>query len=140
MHQLCFADIEISTSRKPRRIAIKLDELNKIINWADILDVIKVVDRTDKKTGGALHKYLLVKLKMLFLQHIYYLSDPELEDQVNDRLSFQNFIAIDFRTTVPDYRTIWRFRERLIEEGINDKLFDVNQRVLIQHYKQFNFG
>jgi len=23
-----------------------------------------------------------------------------------------------------DYTTIWRFRDRLIEEGINDKLFD----------------
>lgn len=27
-------------------------------------------------------------------------------------------------TTIPDYTTIWRFRERLIEEQLNDKLFD----------------
>jgi len=40
-------------------------------------------------------------------------------------MSFQKFIGIDFRTTVPDYTTIWRFRERLIEEGINDKLFEM---------------
>ncbi len=125
MHQLSFAEIEISSSRKQSRIAMKLEKLNKIINWADILEIVKVVDRTDKKTGGAPHKDLLVKVKMLFLQHIYNLSDPELEDQVNDRLSFQKFIGIDFRTTVPDYTTIWRFRERLIKEEINDKLFEM---------------
>lgn len=125
MHQLSFAEIEISSSRKPSRIAMKLEKLNKIITWTDILEVVKVVDRTDKQTGGAPHKDLLVKVKMLFLQHLYNLSDPELEDQVNDRLSFQKFIGIDFRTTVPDYTTIWRFRERLIEEGINDKLFEM---------------
>jgi IS5 family transposase len=61
---------------------------------------------------------------MLFLQYLYNLSDPELEDQVNDRLSFQNFVGVSFTTTIPDYTTIWRFRERLIEMKLNDKLFD----------------
>jgi len=98
MHQLSFAEIEISSSRKQSRIAMKLEKLNKIINWADILEIVKVVDRTDKKTGGAPHKDLLVKVKMLFLQHIYNLSDPELEDQVNViskvyRNRFQNYCA-----------------------------------------------
>lgn len=61
---------------------------------------------------------------MLFLQHLYNLSDPELEDQVNDRLSFQKFAGIDFSTTVPDYTTIWRFKERLTKEGVNDLIFE----------------
>jgi len=67
----------------------------------------------------------LVKIKMLFIQHLYNLSDPELEDQVNDRLSFQKFTGIDFNTTVPDYSTIWRFKERLVEEKLNDQLFEL---------------
>jgi len=36
----------------------------------------------------------LLKVKMLFLQYLYNLSNPELEDQVNDRLSFQKFVGI----------------------------------------------
>ncbi len=123
MYQLSFADIEVSANRKPSRIAKKLEKINEIVNWEEILSIVKVVDRTDKHKGGAPHKDLLVKVKMLFLQYLYNLSDPELEDQVNDRLSFQKFIGIGFRTTIPDYTTIWRFRERLIEEKINDKLF-----------------
>ncbi len=125
MSQLSFADIEISRSRKPSRILTKLEKINKIVKWDSILELVKVVDRTNQRTGGAPHKDMLLKVKMLFLQHLYNLSDPELEDQVNDRLSFQKFIGIDFRTTIPDYTTIWRFRERLVEEGLNEKIFEM---------------
>jgi IS5 family transposase len=87
------------------------------------LEVVSIVDRTDKVKGGCPHKDLLVKVKMLFLQTLYNLSDPELEDQVNDRLSFQRFVGLDMSTSVPDYTTIWRFRDRLSEEGVGGQLF-----------------
>ena len=124
MSQLTFADIIIEGTRKRSRISNKLEKINKIVDWEDILSLVQVVDRTDKRKGGAPHKDLLVKVKMLFLQYLYNLSDPELEDQVNDRLSFQNFVGLSFTTTIPDYTTIRRFRERLIEKNLNDKLFD----------------
>jgi len=124
MTQLTFADIAIEDKRKKSRISTKLEKINKIVNWNDILSIVRVVDRTDKHIGGAPHKDLMVKVKMIFLQYLYNLSDPELEDQVNDRLSFQRFVGIGFTTTIPDYTTIWRFRERLIEENLNDKLFE----------------
>ena len=125
MGQLSFADMVIKTTRKKSRITVKLDAINRIVNWNDVLSLVKVVDLTDRKTGGAPHIDLLVKVKMLFLQYLYNLSDPELEDQVNDRLSFQSFIGLDLSTTVPDYTTIWRFRERLIENKLNDRLFEL---------------
>lgn len=125
MGQLTFADIAIKDKRKKSRISTKLEKINKIVNWDDILSIVRVVDRTDRRTGGAPHKDLLVKVKMLFLQYLYNLSDPELEDQVNDRLSFQSFAGVSFTATIPDYTTIWRFRERLIEKKLNDKLFDM---------------
>jgi len=133
MNQLTFADIAIKDKRKKSRITAKLEKINKIVNWDDILSIVQVVDRTDKRSGGAPHKDLLVKVKMLFLQYLYNLSDPELEDQVNDRLSFQNFVGISFTSTIPDYTTIWRFRERLIEMHLNDKLFDTILGYLESH-------
>jgi IS5 family transposase len=110
-------------NRKISRVSSKLEKINSIIDWEQVLELIKVVDRTDSVKGGAPHKDLLVKVKMLFLQTLYNLSDPELEDQVNDRLSFQKFVGADMSTTIPDYSTIWRFRDRLSQEGIGDKLF-----------------
>jgi len=52
-------------------------------------------------------------VKLLVLQQWYGLSDPELERQVDDRLSFQRFLG--FPEKAPDYSTVWRFRERLAE-------------------------
>jgi len=78
MHQLSFADMAIADKRKTSRISKKLGKINEIVNWKEILEIVRVVDRTDKRKGGAPHKDLLVKVKMLFLQYLYNLSDPEL--------------------------------------------------------------
>jgi len=125
MRQLSFSDIELSQSRKPSRVSTKLEKVNVIVDWGQVLELVQVVDKTNSIIGGAPHRNLLTKVKMLFLQHLYNLSDPELEDQVNDRLSFQHFAGIDYTTTVPDFTTIWRFKESLIQQGLMDKLFDL---------------
>lgn len=125
MKQRSFADLQIEQYRKPSRISVKLEKIDALVDWQAILELIKVVDKTQQGVGGAPHKDLLSKVKMLFLQYLYNLSDPELEDQVNDRLSFQKFAGINYETTVPDFTTIWRFKEALIKEGVMDKLFDL---------------
>jgi IS5 family transposase len=48
-------------------------------------------------------------LKILVLQNWYNLSDQEMEFQLADRISFQHFID---SAEIPDFSTIWRFRER----------------------------
>jgi IS5 family transposase len=66
---------------------------------------------------------IVVSLKCLILQYLYDLSDPALEDALIDRLSFQRFVGITFDTDIPDYSTIWRFRERLIKAGLLETIF-----------------
>ena len=65
---------------------------------------------------------------MLVLQSWYGLSDPELERQVADRLSFQRFLG--FPETLPDYSTVWQFRERLAESGRDRLVWEELQRQL----------
>ena len=121
---MSFADVELEGSRKKSRVSAKLDRIDGIVDWDRVLALVRKVDRTGK-TGGAPHRDLLCKVKMLFLQHLYNLGDPELEDQVNDRLSFQRFAGIGHTTTVPDFTTIWRFKEALVRGGLMDGLFDL---------------
>lgn len=130
IRQYTFADMEVNRSRKASRVSSKLAKINSIVDWEKILELVQIVDKTDSIKGGCPHRDLLVKVKMIFLQSLYNLSDPELEDQVNDRLSFQKFVGLDFSSTVPDYSTIWRFRERLIKENINDKIFNMILQIL----------
>ncbi len=63
-----------------------------------------------------------VLLRIMILQHLYGLSDPQAEEQLKDRLSFQKFVQLDTHETVPDETTICRFRQRLIECGLHEEL------------------
>jgi IS5 family transposase len=63
-----------------------------------------------------------VLLRVMILQHLYGLSDPQAEEQLKDRLSFQKFVQLDAHETVPDETTICRFRQRLITCGLHEQL------------------
>ena len=63
-----------------------------------------------------------VLLRIMILQHLYGLSDPQVEEQIKDRLSFQRFIQLDTHEAVPDETTICRFRQRLIECHLHEQL------------------
>jgi hypothetical protein len=107
MSQLSFADIELGSIRKPSRIIVRLAKLTTIVNWDKVCELVKEIDYTNTCVGGRTAKDILSKINLLFLQHLHNLSDPELEDQVNDRLSFEKFAGIDYTTSIPDYTTIW---------------------------------
>jgi IS5 family transposase len=55
---------------------------------------------------------------------LYNISDDLTEYQINDRLSFQRFLGLALCDTVPDAKTIWHFREELIQGKVLNTLFD----------------
>jgi IS5 family transposase len=55
-------------------------------------------------------------------------SDPELESQINDRISFKSFLRLPFDMTSPDHSTFSRFRKRLSEKAMTQ----INSEVLKQ--------
>jgi IS5 family transposase len=76
-------------------------------------------------TGGRPACRVGVLLRVMILQHIYNLSDPQAEEQIKDRLSFQKFIQLDTQEAVPDETTICRFRQRLIECHLHEQLLEM---------------
>ena len=71
-----------------------LDNLDQIIDWQPLVKEISVIDKTDSKTGDRPRKNPLWVIKATFLQSLFSVSDPQLEDQLIDRLSFQRFVGI----------------------------------------------
>jgi len=53
------------------------------------------------------------------------LIDDQIEYQVNNRMNFMRFLDITISDDVPDSKTVWNFREKLIDLGIIDDLFSV---------------
>jgi hypothetical protein len=59
---------------------------------------------------------------MLVLQQLFNLSDNELEFQVNDKRSFEEFVGLGVMNSIPDATTVAFFRERLRRAGVIEEL------------------
>lgn len=73
--------------------------------------------------GAKPYDYVLM-FKIVVLQRIYHLSDPQTEYQIRDRLSFRDFLGLASGDKVPDEKTIWAFKEELTKKGLFGQLFD----------------
>jgi IS5 family transposase len=69
-------------------------------------------------------KQALMMLKALLLQQWYGLSDADLEEALNDRMSFRRFVGLGLEEAAPDHTTLCRFRNELAKEGVSEKLFE----------------
>lgn len=70
-------------------------------------------------------------LKMYCLQLWFGLSDPGLEEEIYDRISFQRFLDIDLlNDRIPDETTLLRFRHLLEENELQEKLFELTNKKL----------
>lgn len=113
---------------KVKGLGDRLELMKHEIDWQKFVPIIKGVFHDNEIIGGRPHTDEIVIARILLLQGCYNLSDPELEFQINDRLSFRNFIG--FPEKVPDFTTIWKIRERLNELGAKDLIWIELQRQL----------
>ena len=78
--------------------------------------------------GGRINIDVVLMIKLLALQLMYGLSDPELERKANDKISFLRFLG--FPKKVPDQTTVWYFRERLSKTKKDKAIWKELQRQL----------
>ena len=111
-----------------RKNGDRLAEVEALIDWEAFRPLIAGLYHNKTPWGGRPNVDEVVMVKLLVLQQWYGLSDPELERQVDDRLSFQRFLG--FPEKAPDYSTVWQFRERLAESGKDRAIWMELQRQL----------
>ena len=114
--------------QKIQKLGDKLAKIEPLIDWKAFTPIIQPLYHNKGPQGGRPNIDPVVMVKLLVLQQWYGLSDPELERQVADRLSFQRFLG--FPETLPDYSTVWQFRERLAESGRDKLVWEELQRQL----------
>lgn len=66
----------------------------------------------------------LMMFKALLLQQWYGLSDPGLEEALCDRMSFRRFVGLSADQGSPDHATLWRFRQALGRQGLDQAAFE----------------
>lgn len=133
MRQQTFADEAFERYRKATRREVFLDEMDKIIPWKDLGEVIAPF--YPKPEGAGRPPVGLERmLRIHFLQHWFNLSDPAVEEALYDSRAMRRFVGIDLgREPVPDETTILKFRHLLEAHNLGGQLF-----VLIGQYLEEN--
>jgi IS5 family transposase len=108
----------------------QLDRLNELVKWYRFE---KLLGHLRDEAGPGRPGYpALVMLKAVILASLYGLSERELEEALDDRLSFRRFVGLALEEKVPDHTVLNRFRNRLVSEGLLEKLFAELDRQLEQ--------
>lgn len=106
-----------------------LHEMDSIIPWNDIFNAIEPF-YIDQHMGRK-RKELKMMLRIYFLQQWFDLSDPEAEQEIYDRCSFQKFLEIDLLSdAVPDETTILNFRHLLEEHNLQERFLGIVNALL----------
>jgi IS5 family transposase len=126
---MTFAEASLLKSMKHNRSLKRLEKINSVINWSQVEEILLLNYTIGTSREGADAYPPLMLLKGLLLQKWYRIdSDPELENQINDRISFKKFIGLSFDQHSPDHSTFSRFRGRLSKEAMNLINSDVLQQ------------
>ena len=117
---LGFADLALESSRKNNRSIKNMKKLEKAIDWSRIESILMNHYTVGTSNQGADAYPPLMLFKCLLLQKWFRInSDPELENKINDRLSFKKFLDLSFGKPSPDHSTFSRFRSRLSKNAMD---------------------
>jgi IS5 family transposase len=115
--QIGFAEALLSTKGGSG----SLDRLEGLVKWYRFVQLIGHL--RDEASPGRPGYPVLVLFKAIVVQALYGLSERELEEALDDRLSFRRFVGLSLEEAVPDHTVLNRFRNRLVAERLLEKLF-----------------
>lgn len=129
--QLSFGDLQMQR-RKVKSEFFK--QINAVIDRLPLRRLIEpVYAKGISPTGRPCHDSMVL-FRMELMRVWYGLSDGEIEEQVNDRLSFSRFAGLGMDDVVPDSTTLCRFRNALVRSGVYDSLLrEVNRQLEARH-------
>lgn len=108
------------------RLKDPLVELKRHIDFEIFRPQLAGVFAKQKKSAAGRKAYDVVFMfQILILQRLYNFSDEQAEYQINDRHSFQRFLGLRLGSTVPDFSTVWLFREGLTKAEAIKPLFEI---------------
>lgn len=101
-----------------------LIHLNELIEWEDFRDTLKKIREKKRKSNAGCKPFDVgLMFKVLVLQHLYNISDDQVEYQIRDRYTFGRFLGLTPEGRIPDSKTIWLFREHLVQADLMQELF-----------------
>jgi len=120
-----FFDQDIRLS-KLSQLGDPLEMLNSGVDFENFRVILEGnLSKDPKGKGGRRPFDYVMMFKILILQRYYNLSDDQVEFQINDRMSFMRFLNLTISDDIPDSKTVWNFRQQIVDLDLVDKLFDL---------------
>lgn len=98
----------------------RLEAIDASIDWGPIEELAATVHPGERGRPPYPARSMI---RALYLQMLYGLSDPGLEEALADRLSFRRFCDFGMDQATPDFTTIWRFRTQAAAQGVMTACF-----------------
>lgn len=125
--QSSFSDLMINLKKGLNE---SLDKVNNLVDWKPIE---KILSNIYNSSRGPKSYPPLTLFKALLVQTWYDLSDYQLEEALDDRLSFRRFVGIGASDSVPDHSTYSVFRSQLRERHLIEEVFsEINHQLEMQ--------
>jgi len=124
--QLGFSEYEQSTAKKRTRRERFLGEMENVVPWKALIDLIEPHYPKTSSKGGRPPYPLATILRIHLLQQWYDLSDPAMEDALIEVPTMRRFAGIDMISDrIPDETTILTFRHLLEKHDLGQQIFEV---------------
>jgi len=98
-----------------------LGQIERIIPWGEWMTLIKPCYYKGERGNKPYELGLMLRLYLL--QNLYNLSDEATVAETIDSRAFSEFCGVESSNQVPDGDTLGRFRNLLIQNGLQEKLF-----------------
>lgn len=107
-----------------------LAKIERLIPWGEWLALIRPCYYKGERGNKPYDLELM--LRIYLLQNLYDLSDEKTVAEVIDSRAFSEFCEVDSSNQVPDGDTLGRFRNLLIRNGLQERLFGQVVTILIK--------
>jgi IS5 family transposase len=123
--QLGFGVYEQFTAKKWTRRERFLAEMEAVVPWKALIDLIEPYYPKTSSKGGRPPYPLGTMLRIHLMQQWYDLSDPGMEDALIEVPTMRRFAGIDMISDrIPDETTILAFRHLLEKHDLGDQIFE----------------
>jgi IS5 family transposase len=123
------SDLGLKLSTKRTRKREFLDEMQRVVPWAELIALIE--PHYPKGKTGRPPMGIATMLRIHFLQQWFGLSDPAMEEALHDVPLYREFADLEGpMRRLPDESTILRFRHLLEEHGLAAPMLATVNRVL----------
>jgi len=123
--KLGFSDYELTTTKKQTKREKFLSEMNVVVPWNALIDLIEPHYPKTSKKGGRPPYPLATMLRIHLLQQWYSLSDPAMEEALIEVPTMRRFAGIELISDrIPDETKILSFRHLLEMHELGEQIFE----------------